>query len=55
MVKIVHKKLEEHKVAVRNVRREVHDKLRAMEKDKSARPLMRCAEPTSGCRRSPTG
>jgi ribosome recycling factor len=36
MVKIVHKKLEEHKVAVRNVRREVHDKLKAMEKDKSA-------------------
>lgn len=36
LVKIVHKKLEEHKVAVRNVRREVHDKLRAMEKEKSA-------------------
>ena len=36
MVKVVHKKLEEHKVAVRNVRREVHDKLKAMEKDKSA-------------------
>jgi len=36
LVRIVHKKLEEHKVAVRNVRREVHDKLRAMEKDKSA-------------------
>ena len=36
MVKVVHKKLEEHKVAVRNVRREVHDRLKAMEKDKSA-------------------
>lgn len=36
LVRVVHKKLEEHKVAVRNVRREVHDKLRAMEKDKSA-------------------
>jgi ribosome recycling factor len=36
MVKVVHKKLEEHKVAVRNVRREVHDKLKALEKDKSA-------------------
>jgi ribosome recycling factor len=36
LVKVVHKKLEEHKVAVRNVRREVNDKLKAMEKDKSA-------------------
>jgi ribosome recycling factor len=36
MVKVVHKKLEEHKVAVRNVRREIHDRLKAMEKDKSA-------------------
>lgn len=36
LVKVVHKKLEEHKVAVRNVRREVHDRLKAMEKDKSA-------------------
>ena len=36
LVKVVHKKLEEHKVAVRNVRREVHDKLKALEKDKSA-------------------
>jgi ribosome recycling factor len=35
MVKVVHKKLEEHKIAVRNVRREVHDKLKALEKDKS--------------------
>ncbi len=35
MVKMVHRKLEEHKVAVRNVRREVHDKLKALEKDKS--------------------
>lgn len=38
MVKTVHKKLEEHKVAVRNVRREVHDKLKALEKDKTASP-----------------
>lgn len=36
MVKVVHKKLEEHKVAVRNVRREVNDKLKALEKDKTA-------------------
>jgi ribosome recycling factor len=36
MVRTVHKKLEEHKVAVRNVRREMHDRLKAMEKDKSA-------------------
>jgi len=36
MVKMLHKKLEEHKVAVRNVRREVHDKLKGLEKDKSA-------------------
>jgi ribosome recycling factor len=36
LVKVVHKKLEEHKVAVRNVRREVQDKLKAMEKDKTA-------------------
>jgi ribosome recycling factor len=36
MVKVLHKKLEEHKVAVRNVRREVHDKLKGLEKDKSA-------------------
>jgi ribosome recycling factor len=35
MVKIVHKKLEEHKVAIRNVRREVHEKLKALEKDKT--------------------
>ena len=30
MVKVLHKKLEEHKVAIRNVRREVHDKLKAL-------------------------
>jgi ribosome recycling factor len=36
LVRVVHKKLEEHKVAVRNVRREANDKLKAMEKDKSA-------------------
>ncbi len=34
MVKSVHKKLDEHKVAVRNVRRDVHDKLRDREKKK---------------------
>src|SRR5579885_1625360 len=34
MVKAVHKKLDEHKVAVRNVRRDVHDKLRDREKKK---------------------
>lgn len=38
LVKTVHKKLEEHKVAVRNVRREMHDRLKAMEKDKTASP-----------------
>lgn len=36
MVKVVHRKMEEHKVAVRNVRREANDRLKAMEKDKSA-------------------
>lgn len=36
LVKTVHKMVEEHKVAVRNGRREVADKLKAMEKDKSA-------------------
>jgi len=36
MVKVVHKKLEEHKVAVRNVRRESNDRLKALEKDKTA-------------------
>lgn len=34
MVKTVHKKLDEHKVAIRNVRRDVHDKLRDREKKK---------------------
>lgn len=34
MVKIVHKKLDEHKVAVRNIRRDAHDKLRDREKKK---------------------
>lgn len=34
MVKTVHKKLDEHKVAVRNVRRDAHDKLRDREKKK---------------------
>lgn len=36
LVKAVHKMVEEHKVAVRNGRRDVHDKLRGLEKDKSA-------------------
>jgi ribosome recycling factor len=34
MVKTVHKKLDEHKVAVRNIRRDVQDKLRDREKKK---------------------
>lgn len=34
MVKTLHKKLDEHKVAVRNVRRDVHDRLRDREKKK---------------------
>ncbi len=34
MVKTIHKKLDEHKVAVRNIRRDVHDKLRDREKKK---------------------
>jgi ribosome recycling factor len=34
MVKTVHKKLDEHKVAVRNIRRDAHDKLREREKKK---------------------
>jgi ribosome recycling factor len=36
LVKQVHKMVEAHKVAARNGRRDVHDKLRAMEKDRSA-------------------
>src|SRR6267154_6899406 len=34
MVKILHKKLDEHKVAIRNIRRDSHDKLRDREKKK---------------------
>ena len=34
MVKTLHKKLDEHKVAVRNIRRDVQDKLRDREKKK---------------------
>lgn len=34
LVKMLHKKLDEHKVAVRNVRRDVQDKLRDREKKK---------------------
>src|SRR6266566_5276777 len=34
MVKTLHKKLDEHKVAIRNIRRDVHDKLRDREKEK---------------------
>ena len=34
MVKTLHKKLDEHKVAIRNVRRDAHDKLRDREKKK---------------------
>src|SRR5690348_7513976 len=34
MVKNVHKKLDEHKVAIRNIRRDAHDKLRDREKKK---------------------
>lgn len=34
MVKIAHKKLDEHKVAIRNIRRDAHDKLREREKKK---------------------
>jgi len=34
LVRSLHKKLDEHKVAVRNVRRDIHDKLRDREKKK---------------------
>jgi ribosome recycling factor len=34
MVKAVHRKMDEHKVAVRNIRRDAHDKLREREKKK---------------------
>jgi len=34
MVKTLHKKLDEHKVAIRNIRRDGHDKLRDREKKK---------------------
>ena len=36
LVRQVHKIVEEHKVAVRNGRRDVHDRLRALEKEKAA-------------------
>ncbi len=34
MVKTLHKKLDEHKVAIRNIRRDAHDKFREREKKK---------------------
>ncbi len=34
LVKTLHKKLDEHKVAIRNIRRDIHDKLRDREKKK---------------------
>lgn len=34
LVKSLHKKLDEHKVALRNIRRDIHDKLRDREKKK---------------------
>jgi|SRR5579875_924893 ribosome recycling factor len=34
LVKALHKKMDEHKVAIRNIRRDVHDKLRDREKKK---------------------
>ena len=34
MVKTLHKRLDEHKVAIRNIRRDAHDKLRDREKKK---------------------
>src|SRR6185312_7593812 len=34
LVKMLHKKLDEHKVAIRNIRRDVQDKLRDREKKK---------------------
>ncbi len=34
LTKVVHKRLEEAKVAVRNIRRDVHDDIREMEKEK---------------------
>jgi ribosome recycling factor len=46
MVKGLHKKLDEHKVAVRNIRRDAHDKIRDREKKKeiSADELKRSTE-----------
>jgi ribosome recycling factor len=46
LVKTVHKKLDEHKVAVRNIRRDANDKLREREKKKeiSEDELKRCIE-----------
>jgi ribosome recycling factor len=46
LVKAVHKKLDEHKVAVRNIRRDAQDKLREREKKKeiSADELKRSTE-----------
>jgi ribosome recycling factor len=46
MVKTLHKKLDEHKVAIRNIRRDAHEKLRDREKKKeiSEDELKRSAE-----------
>ena len=46
MVKTLHKRLDEHKVAIRNIRRDAHDKLRDREKKKeiSEDELKRCTE-----------
>jgi ribosome recycling factor len=46
MVKILHKKLDEHKVAIRNIRRDTQDKLQDREKKKeiSEDELKRCKE-----------
>jgi ribosome recycling factor len=46
MVKMLHKRLDEHKVAIRNIRRDAHDKLRDREKKKeiSEDELKRCTE-----------
>jgi ribosome recycling factor len=34
LVRVVHKKVEEGKVAIRNIRRDAHDRLRALEREK---------------------
>ena len=54
LVKIVHKKVEDGRVAVRNVRRDSLEHLRKAQHDKEISRRRRARARRSGCRRSPT-